>query len=156
MMKFAKLLALMMVMCALTFAAAYAQEGDKSQDKTAGGAAMPATAGEAVAVAEATKAAISQPKDQTIYGEVQAVNAPSSTMTVQFYDYDTDEEKSIELSVAGDTKIENAPGLGSIKKGDWADITYMTQNSKNMAKSIIVEKEEEVPAETAPEGETKE
>lgn len=148
-MKQRTILAIIPVMIAFFALAAYAQQGDQPK-------AAAETAGDAVAAAESAKAAISQPKDLTIYGEVQSVNAAGGTMTVQYYDYDTDEERSIELSVAGDTKIENAPGLGDIKKGDWADITYMTQDSKNKAKSIIVEKEEEVPAEAMPEGETKE
>nr|HPM43513.1 hypothetical protein [Candidatus Omnitrophota bacterium] len=102
------------------------------------------------------KDASSQPKLLNIYGEVQAVNVSAGSMTVQYYDYDADEEKAIELSTSTDTKIENAAAIADIKKGDWADITYSTEGSKNIAKSIVVEKEEEVPAETMPEGETKE
>ncbi|MBP7055426.1 MAG: hypothetical protein KBB52_01040 [Candidatus Omnitrophica bacterium] len=133
----------------------FAQEtGQEQESKTI--AATPAVNPDASAVAQTPKDASSQPKPLNIYGEVQAVNASAGSMTVQYYDYDADEEKAIELSTSGDTKIENAAAIADIKKGDWADITYSTEGSKNIAKSIVVEKEEEVPAETMPEGETKE
>lgn len=145
-MRYGKVFAIMTVVCVVACAAAYAQDSTESVEAIPG-------PGDAVAAAEAARAVISQPKDQSIYGEVRAVDVAANSMTVQYYDYDTDEEKSIVLSLGADARIENASGLGSIRKGDWADITYLEQNGKNMAKSIIVEKEEEIPAETAPEGE---
>ena len=86
----------------------------------------------------------------SIYGEVQAVNVPTSSMTVQYYDYDNDEEKSIEIAVDKDTKLENAKAIDEIKKGDWVDVNYMSGGGKNMAKMISVEKEEPVTEEAAP------
>jgi len=97
-----------------------------------------------------------QPKDLSIYGEVQSVTAASNSMTVQYYNYDTDEEKTIAISTDKNTKIENVASLGDIKKGDWADVTYVVEGGKNIAKSVIVEKEEAPAEETpaaAPEGE---
>lgn len=132
---------LILVFCALIAVSASAQEASS---------ALPA---DAMAASQAAKDAISQPKPTNIYGEVQGVNTSANSMTVQYYDYDADEEKAIELTVSTDTKIENAPSLADIKKGDWADITYSSEGGKNMAKLITVEKEEEVPAETIPEGE---
>ncbi len=81
-------------------------------------------------------------KEQSIYGEVQVVNAAANSLTVQYYDYDSDEEKTIELVADKDTKIENAAALGNINKSDWVDVTYTTSDGKNVAKSIMVEKEE--------------
>jgi len=118
--------------------------------------AVPASAQDAAPAAAEAPAASAQQKELTIYGEVQSVDAPGGKMVVQYYDYDTDEEKSIDLAVGADTKIENAASVGDIKKGDWADITYVAQDAKNHARLVIVEKEEEVPVETMPEGETKE
>lgn len=147
--KFTKILALASVACALFVSGACAEGTEPSAAAQTGGM-------DAVAAVEAAKQVVAQPKDVTIYGEVQSVNTAGGSMTVQYYDYDTDEEKSIELAAGAETKIENAASLADIKKGDWADITYLAQGAKNMARSIIVEKEEEVPAETGPEGETKE
>jgi hypothetical protein len=87
-------------------------------------------------------------KEQSIYGEVQAVNVAANSLTVQYYDYDSDEEKTIELAADKDTKMENAAALGNINKSDWVDVTYVVSNGKNVAKSIMVEKEEK--EETAP------
>lgn len=86
-------------------------------------------------------------KDLSIYGEVKSVNPSASSMTVQYYDYDSDEEKSIDIVTDKDTKLENVANVGEIKQGDWIDATYAAKDSQNIAKSIIVEKEE-MPAET--------
>ena len=90
----------------------------------------------------------------SIYGEVQAVDTAAQTITVQYYDYDADEEKTISIVCDTLTKFENAASAADVKKGDWADITYSVKDGKNMAKSIIVEKEEEVTTPQAPTVET--
>lgn len=81
-------------------------------------------------------------KELSIYGEVQSVNASANSLTVQYYDYDSDEEKTIEITADANTKIENAAALGNINKSDWVDVTYTVADGKNLAKSIMVEKEE--------------
>jgi len=43
--------------------------------------------------------------------------------------------------------MENAAAISDIKQGNWADVIYSVTDGKNAAKSIIVEKEEEAPAE---------
>lgn len=101
---------------------------------------------EAVAAAAPAANAV-QPQEISIYGEVKAVNPAASSMTVQYYDYDSDEEKSIEITSDSTTKMENAATIADIKQGNWADVIYTVANGKNTAKSIIVEKEEEAPAE---------
>jgi hypothetical protein len=91
-----------------------------------------------------------EPKDLSIYGEVQAVNVQAGTMTVQYYDYDSDEEKNMDVAVDKDTKLENAKDLNDVRKGDWVDVTYAVSGGKNLAKSVSVEKEEEPEPEPAP------
>lgn len=118
-----------------------------AQQKQEAAPAAPAAQSPAPAAPAGDEAA--QPKDLSIYGEVQSVNAASNTMSVQYYNYDTDEEKTINISTDKGTKIENVASLGDIKKGDWADVTYAVDGAKNVAKAIIVEKEE-MPAEEAP------
>lgn len=86
----------------------------------------------------------------SIYGEVQAVNASANSLTVQYYDYDNDAEKTIDVVLDKDTKLENAAAITDIKKGDWTDITYVTSGGKNMAKLVSVEKEEVAAGENAP------
>src|SRR3989338_1682229 len=65
-----------------------------------------------------------QAEELSIYGEVQSVTPSSNSITVQYYDYDSDEEKTIGLIFDKDTGIENAAALSDIKKGDWVDVTY--------------------------------
>lgn len=86
----------------------------------------------------------------SIYGEVQAVNVQTNSITAQYYDYDNDEEKSIEISLDKDTKLENVKAIEEIKKGDWADVTYVAAGGKSMAKSVSIEKEEPAQEENAP------
>ncbi len=89
-----------------------------------------------------TADAISQVKETAIYGEVQAVDATASTLSVQYYDYDSDSEKTADIAVNIDTKLENVSALGDVKKSDWIDVTYVVNNEKNVAKVVTVEKEE--------------
>lgn len=89
-----------------------------------------------------------QPKELSIYGEVQTVNPSAGSLTIQYYDYDSDEEKTIDIISAKDTMIEGVSTINDIKKADWVDVTYESKDGKSMAKSIKVEKEEAAPADT--------
>ncbi len=51
---------------------------------------------------------VSQNKETAIYGEVQTVNGPSGVLAVQYYDYDSDSEKTTDIATGPDTKLENA------------------------------------------------
>ncbi|MFH1189868.1 MAG: hypothetical protein V1682_04190 [Candidatus Omnitrophota bacterium] len=105
------------------------------------------------APAPAPMSAASQDKEIAIYGEVQTVDAQANTMAVQYYDYDSDSEKTTDISVAADTKLENAAAIGDIRKGDWVDVTYTSMEGKNTAKVVTVEKEEvPMPDEPAAQG----
>jgi uncharacterized alpha/beta hydrolase family protein len=102
-----------------------------------------------VAQTEAPQAA---PKmsDLSIYGEVQSVNVQASSMIVQYYDYDNDEEKTLDVAVGQDSKLENVKALGEIKKGDWVDVAYIVTDGKSTAKMISVEVEEPAAEENSP------
>lgn len=89
-------------------------------------------------------------EELSIYGEVQNVNVQAGSIMVQFYDYDNDEEKSTDIILDGNSKLENVKAIGDIKKGDWVDVTYVVSNGKNMAKIVSVEKEEPAEEESAP------
>ncbi|MDD5427680.1 MAG: hypothetical protein PHI58_00385 [Candidatus Omnitrophica bacterium] len=100
---------------------------------------------QAPAVQEQPQEAVVQPQEVSIYGEIKAVDAAANSMTIQYYDYDSDEEKSITIMMDNTTKMENAATLADIRQGNWADVIYTAAGGKNIAKSIIVEKEEEAP-----------
>ena len=71
-------------------------------------------------------------------------------MMVQYYDYDNDEERSIEVTLDSASKLDNAKAITDIKKGDWVDVTYNASAGKNVAKMVSVEKEEPAQDENAP------
>ena len=96
----------------------------------------------------AASPAAPQPKEIAIYGEVQAANAALNTLTVQYYDYDSDSDRTAEIAIGKDSKLVNATALADIKKGDWVDVTYIVADGKNVARMVAVEKEE--PAAAAP------
>jgi regulatory protein YycI of two-component signal transduction system YycFG len=88
-------------------------------------------------------------EELSIYGEVQSVDTQGAgSLTVQYYDYDTDEEKTITIAADANTAMENVKAMSDIKKGDWADISYTVADGKSVAISIVVEKEEETAPET--------
>ena len=86
----------------------------------------------------------------SIYGEVQAVNVQAASISVQYYDYDNDEEKTLEVSLDKDSKLENVKAIDAVKKGDWVDVTYAVTGGKNIAKMVSVETEEPAAADNAP------
>jgi len=93
---------------------------------------------------------VAKTNEVSIYGEVQAVNVQANSITVQYYDYDNDEEKTMEVVLDKDSKLENVKAIGEIKKGDWADITCVLAGAKFTAKLVNVEKEELGADEEAP------
>ena len=86
----------------------------------------------------------------SIYGEVQAVNIQAASMSVQYYDYDNDAEKIMEVSLDKDSKLENVKSIDGVKKGDWVDVTYTVTGGKNTARNVSVEKEEAAAEDNAP------
>lgn len=88
-------------------------------------------------------AVVSAGEESAIYGEVKSVDAAACTIQVQYYDYDSDDEKTVQIKSDKKTKMENAQSLADIKEGDWVDVVYAYGVGDNIAKSIIVEKEED-------------
>ncbi|MDO8525940.1 MAG: hypothetical protein Q7S07_05595 [Candidatus Omnitrophota bacterium] len=120
---------------------AYCQDNQSSADQNQAPAA-PAAVQPAQAPAPEK---VVQAQEISIYGEVKSSNPAANSVTVQYYDYDSDEERSIDIMIDNNTKMENAAAVNDIKQGNWADVIYSIADGKNIAKSIIVEKEEEAP-----------
>jgi len=115
----------------------------------------PARASQAMAVQApggSPAEAAAKTNELSIYGEVQAVNVQAASMSVQYYDYDNDEEKTLEVSLDKDSKLENVKALGEVKKGDWVDVTYTVTGGKNLARNVSVETEEVSAGDNAPVG----
>lgn len=143
--------AVMVLVITLFSTQAFSQDIKPKSDQEAQAPAGQATM-RPVAVQPSPAPAAEAPKvnEVSIYGEVQAVNVQANSITAQYYDYDNDEERSAELSLDKDTKLENAKAIDEIKKGDWVDVTYVVSGGKNMAKLVSVEKEEPAMEENAP------
>lgn len=131
---------------ALTAISAFSQ--DPAEDDMAAGQVPQAAMGQTPQDVPAEAAA--QMNELSIYGEVQAVNVPASSISVQYYDYDNDEEKVMELSLDKDSKLENVKAIDEVKRGDWVDATYTTSGGKSTAKMVIVEAEEPIMDDDAP------
>jgi hypothetical protein len=111
---------------------------------------VPAQGTQAAAVQTSQTETAAKTNEISIYGEVQAVNVQAVSMSVQYYDYDNDEEKALEVFLDKDSKLENVKTIDEVKKGDWVDVTYTATGGKNIAKMVIVEKEEPAAENNAP------
>ena len=107
-------------------------------------------ANDAASPAQATGGETAKAQEISIYGEIKSVDTAAGSIVVQYYDYDSDDEKSVEVTAGNNTKMEGALTINDIKQGNWADIDYTVIGGKNIAKSIAVEKEENTTTE-APE-----
>jgi len=142
-------IAVMFAMVALSAISSFAQDPQVlAKDDTAPAQVTQEAAVQAPQAAPAETAA--RTNELSIYGEVQAVNVQASSLSVQYYDYDNDEEKTIEVSIDKDSKLENVKAIGEVKKGDWVDATYVVSGGKNMAKMVSVETEEPAAENNAP------
>ena len=126
------------VLVVILFAAqGYCQENTVSNNQDTS-----QVAGEAAAPAQTESVKAANPEEISIYGEIKSVNAATNSMTVKYYDYESDNEKSIEIIADNNTKMEGAPAISDIKQGNWADINYTVVNGKNVAKSVVIEKDD--------------
>lgn len=132
----------------LSISCAHAQDADDTAVKKT--ETLPADSSTEMPAAKEEKGL---PSEIAVYGEVGDVSVAANTLTVQYYDYDTDTEKTITITVEPNTKFENAPNIGGIKKGDWVDVTYTASGAKNTAVSIVLEQEDEGEKALAPETE---
>ena len=104
-------------------------------------------AGETAAPVQTESVKAANPEEISIYGEIKSVNIATNSITVKYYDYDSDNEKSVEITADNTTKIEGVSTMNDIKQESWSDINYTVVNGKNIAKSIIVEKEDDAATE---------
>ena len=132
---------------AILFVGLFVAQCYSQDNQPPSGQDTPQVSTEVPAVAPAASEKSAPPEEISIYGEIKAVNQAASSIMVQYYDYDSDQEKSIEITADTNTKIENAATITNIKQDSWADVIYAIINGKTIAKSIVVEKED-APAET--------
>ncbi len=84
---------------------------------------------------------------QWLWGEVSYLDIPNNKITINYFDYETDSEKSEKVSVDGNTKYENIKSLNEIKLNDAISIDYtISPDGRHIAKNIRIERPEEVSA----------
>ncbi|MFA5063641.1 MAG: hypothetical protein WC578_06205 [Candidatus Omnitrophota bacterium] len=84
---------------------------------------------------------------QWVWGEVTSVDVSAKTLTLEYLDYETDQEREIILSVDDSTAYDNVKSLEEIRVKDNLSIDYFFKNGKSLAKSISLEKSEGAPVE---------
>jgi len=99
---------------------------------------------------------ITEPKNeaevQWLWGEVVSLDAQNKIMTVKYLDYETDQEKEINIGTDAKTAYENIKSIDELKPKDAVSIDYLvTPEGKNIAKNVSLEKPEATPPPQKPE-----
>ncbi|MBP7056343.1 MAG: hypothetical protein KBB52_05790 [Candidatus Omnitrophica bacterium] len=83
----------------------------------------------------------------SIYGEIVSVNKTADQMIVEYADYRNNDKKIILIERDNNTEIKWKEGLKGIERGYFADVDYVVESGKNIAKTIIIEKEKSLDSE---------
>lgn len=92
-----------------------------------------------------------QEEIQWVWGEVVSVDANNNQINVKYFDYETDLEKEMTLSLDKDTRYEGVASLLDIKPQDTVSIDYIIKEGKNITQQVNVEKFEGITPEVTPE-----
>jgi hypothetical protein len=89
---------------------------------------------------------------QWVWGEITALDPQNKELTINYFDYETDTEKELKLSMNDNTKYENINSINDLKLHDTISVDYILgADGKYTARNISVEKPEES---AAPAGKT--
>jgi hypothetical protein len=78
---------------------------------------------------------------QWAWGEVTNLDSQAKTLTLKYFDYETDQEKELVLAVDEKTAYENIKSFDEIKVKDTLSIDYAAgPENKNVAKNISLER----------------
>ncbi|MCU0651846.1 MAG: hypothetical protein MUC39_02765 [Candidatus Omnitrophica bacterium] len=95
---------------------------------------------------------IPDPEMQWVWGEVLVADPVSNKIILKYLDYETENEKDMNISVNELTTYDNLSSLTQLKPTDTISVDYVvTPEGVNLAKNISIEKSEEIsPALTEP------
>ncbi len=89
---------------------------------------------------------------QWVWGEITALDPQNKEVTINYFDYETDTEKEVKLTVDDKTKYENINSINDLKLHDTISVDYVLgADGKYAVRNISVEKPEES---AAPAGKT--
>lgn len=81
---------------------------------------------------------------QWAWGEVVNLDPSVGTITLKYLDYETDQEKELQVVVDEKTTLENIKDLSELKIKDTLSIDYIAAaDNRNLAKNISLEKTDE-------------
>jgi len=138
-------IAIFLSVLSLTYAASDQQDSNAGQQPVA--ASQPVVVGREVApdaqdVGVVASAVQSEPEILWVWGEVTAVDAMNKALTLKYLDYETDQEKDINISVDDKTTYESVKSLDEIKIKNTLSVDYTAKDGINIAKNISLEKGE--------------
>lgn len=82
----------------------------------------------------------SEPQLQWLWGQVVSADTTNQTIVLQYFDYETDQQKEVTITLDTETKLDNTESLSEIKPNDTLSIDYITDASgNNIAKTIGLE-----------------
>jgi hypothetical protein len=100
-----------------------------SQEPTAQGTLTPETQNE--------------PETQWVWGEVVTLDTQNKAVTLKYLDYETDQEKEINIATDDKTAYDNIKSIDEIKPKDTLSIDYIVSpTGKNIARNISMERPE--------------
>jgi hypothetical protein len=83
------------------------------------------------------------PDTQWVWGEVSILDTQNKAILVKYFDYETDQEKEININIDDKTTYENIKSMNELKPKDTVSIDYIVSaDGKNIAKNISIEKPE--------------
>jgi hypothetical protein len=85
---------------------------------------------------------VDSPNTQWVWGEVASVDAQNRALKLKYLDYETDQEKEMVLNTDEQTSYDNIKSLEDIQPKDNISVDYVVKDSKNIARSIGLEKAE--------------
>lgn len=87
---------------------------------------------------------------QWVWGEITSLDPQNKEITINYFDYETDAEKELKLSLGDNTKYENINSLSDLKLHDTISVDYVLgTDGKYTVRNISVEKPEESPIPSA-------
>ncbi len=130
-MKLNRMSGMLVLFITVTAFIAFAQE---PEDSGPAASTMPA--------ADLAQATIQNEADtQWAWGEVTSLDSQAKMLTLKYFDYETDQEKELVLTVDEKTVYENIRSFDEIKVKDTLSIDYAAgPENKNIAKNISLEK----------------
>lgn len=121
-----------------------------AQEAAAEAPATTAVAVNPVEIKESVPPTTTEFETQWVWGEITSLDPQAGKIAISYFDYETDTEKELKLSVDEKTKFENLNSINDLKLRDTISVDYILSPDGNYAaRNISVEKPEETAASEA-------